>query len=157
MAAAAAAPGAAGGGAAAPTAVSRLASPSGTTSSRMIAPHPSGGLPSEVFAAVHEAMVPSELSSSCEACELPPPPTPPTAVFTPPPTAADEPAEKSNAPTVSAVTTWVALLQSGPCSSSARTTRRSDAYRPTIDMSTSSSPARSSFPSSRAAPSGMFA
>ena len=107
-------PGGGGGGAAAPTAVSRLASPSGTTSSRRMAPHPSGGLPSVVFAPVHDAIVPSELSSSCDACELPPAPTPPMAVFTPPPTAAEEPAEKSNAPTVSAVTTCVALLQSGP-------------------------------------------
>ncbi len=50
-----------------------------------------------------------------------------------------------------------AFAQSGPCSSSGRTTARSEAYRPTIDMSTSSSPDRSSLPSSFAAPSGMFA
>jgi len=125
-----------------------------TTSRRNSAPHPSGGVVSEDALFAHFASSPSRVSVSC--FEVLPAPVPAPIADAAPLTAADDPAESSNAPAAIAVTTCVARSHS-PFSSSCRMVGRSDSQRPTIVIAIAISPALSSFASSFAAASGTFA
>ncbi len=79
------------------------------TSNRSRAPQPKGGSDASVPCPVHLPASPSRLSTS--RCARLRAPAPAEATCTPAPTSALAPAENSKAPTVSARTTWVALLQ----------------------------------------------